>query len=56
MLCHGLLAGWDIERVMRFANAAGAIVASRLACSDAMPTTAEVEALLTDGPREGTSA
>ena len=42
-LCHGLLAGWDIERVMRFANAAGAIVASRLACSDAMPTAAEVD-------------
>jgi len=48
-LCHGLLAGWDLERVMRFANAAGAIVASRLACSDAMPTAAEVEALLTGG-------
>jgi 5-dehydro-2-deoxygluconokinase len=48
-LCHGLLAGWDIERVMRFANAAGAIVAGRLACSDAMPTAAEVEALLTEG-------
>ncbi len=47
-LCHGLLAGWDIERVMRFANAAGAIVASRLACSDAMPTAAEVEALLNE--------
>ena len=45
-LCHGLLAGWDIERVMRFANAAGAIVASRLACSDAMPTAGEVEELL----------
>lgn len=45
-LCHGLLAGWDIERVMRFANAAGAIVASRLACSDAMPTTTEVTELL----------
>jgi 5-dehydro-2-deoxygluconokinase len=45
-LCHGLLAGWDIERVMRFANAAGAIVASRLACSDAMPTAAEVQELL----------
>jgi 5-dehydro-2-deoxygluconokinase len=45
-LCHGLLAGWDIERVMRFANAAGAIVAGRLACSDAMPTVAEVEELL----------
>jgi 5-dehydro-2-deoxygluconokinase len=46
-LCHGLLAGWDTERVMRFANAAGAIVASRLACSDAMPTAAEVDELLT---------
>ncbi|HLX48986.1 MAG TPA: 5-dehydro-2-deoxygluconokinase [Streptosporangiaceae bacterium] len=45
-LCHGLLAGWDTERVMRYANAAGAIVASRLACSDAMPTDAEVESLL----------
>ena len=60
-LCHGLLAGWDIERVMRFANAAGAIVASRLACSDAMPTAAEVDGLLaggpnTVGPREATSA
>jgi len=51
-LCHGLLAGWDIERVMRFANAAGAIVASRLACSDAMPTAAEVAELLAGGPRE----
>ncbi|MDT0331520.1 5-dehydro-2-deoxygluconokinase [Nocardiopsis lambiniae] len=45
-LCHGLLGGWDTERVMRFANAAGAIVASRLSCSDAMPTSAEVEAKL----------
>jgi 5-dehydro-2-deoxygluconokinase len=55
-LCHGLLAGWDLERVMRFANAAGAIVASRLACSDAMPTAAEVDGLLAEGPREATSA
>ena len=45
-LCHGLLAGWDTARVVRFANAAGAIVASRLACSDAMPTVAEVTAKL----------
>ncbi len=37
-LCHGLLAGWDLEYAMRFCNAAGAIVASRLACADAMPT------------------
>ncbi|MEV6317071.1 5-dehydro-2-deoxygluconokinase [Streptomyces sp. NPDC051776] len=45
-LCHGLLAGWDLTRTMRHANAAGAIVASRLACSAAMPTEAEVEDLL----------
>jgi 5-dehydro-2-deoxygluconokinase len=45
-LCHGLLAGWDAGRIIAFANAAGAIVASRIACSEAMPTTAEVEALL----------
>ncbi len=45
-LCHGLLAGWETARIMRFANAAGAIVASRLACSAAMPTAAEVEAVL----------
>jgi len=42
-LCHGLLSGWETARVMRFANAAGAIVAGRLACSDAMPTPDEVE-------------
>jgi len=45
-LCHGLLSDWDLERRMRFCNAAGALVASRLACADAMPTTEEVEALL----------
>ena len=45
-LCHGLLEGWDLERVLRFANVAGAVVASRLECSTAMPTTAEVAALL----------
>ncbi|HEX3614617.1 MAG TPA: 5-dehydro-2-deoxygluconokinase [Sporichthyaceae bacterium] len=42
-LCHGLLAGWDTGRILRFANAAGAWVAARLACADAMPTAAEVE-------------
>jgi 5-dehydro-2-deoxygluconokinase len=44
-LCHGLLAGWPLERTIRFANAAGALVASRLGCADAMPSTAEVEEL-----------
>jgi 5-dehydro-2-deoxygluconokinase len=51
-LCHGLLAGWELERVMRFANAAGALVASRLACADAMPSEDEVETLL--GGPDGT--
>ncbi|NEE03457.1 5-dehydro-2-deoxygluconokinase [Phytoactinopolyspora halotolerans] len=45
-LCHGLLAGWNLERTVQFANVAGAIVAGRLACSSAMPTTDEVEARL----------
>jgi 5-dehydro-2-deoxygluconokinase len=45
-LCHGLLAGWGLERVLRFANAAGAIVASRLACSSAMPAEDEVVDLM----------
>jgi 5-dehydro-2-deoxygluconokinase len=45
-LCHGLLAGWPLARTLRFANAAGAIVASRLECATAMPTTDEVNAAL----------
>jgi len=52
-LCHGLLAGWDLERQMRFCNAAGALVASRLACADAMPDAAEVEALLEEAVNAG---
>ena len=44
--CHALLAGWSLERILRFANAAGAIVASRLACSEAMPTIVEIDELL----------
>jgi 5-dehydro-2-deoxygluconokinase len=47
-LCHGLLAGWDTATVMRFANAAGAIVASRLSCADAMPTSDEVRQSLAE--------
>jgi 5-dehydro-2-deoxygluconokinase len=50
-LCHGLLGGWGLERMMRFCNAAGAIVASRIACSDAMPTAEEVEAKLREAVR-----
>jgi 5-dehydro-2-deoxygluconokinase len=42
-LCHGLLEGWSLDRVLRFANVAGAIVAGRRECSTAMPTSDEVE-------------
>jgi 5-dehydro-2-deoxygluconokinase len=45
-LCHGLLAGWELERILRFANAAGAYVAGQLACADAMPSTADLESML----------
>jgi 5-dehydro-2-deoxygluconokinase len=47
-VCHGLLEGWDVPRTIRFANAAGAHVASRLACADEMPDAAQVAALLVD--------
>jgi 5-dehydro-2-deoxygluconokinase len=46
---HGLLAGWPPSRCADYANAAGAIVASRLACADAMPTLAELDALADSG-------
>lgn len=44
-VCHGLLQGWPLEKILRYANAAGAIVASRLECSTAMPILDEVAAL-----------
>ncbi|WP_329173601.1 5-dehydro-2-deoxygluconokinase [Streptomyces sp. NBC_01477] len=56
-LCAGLIAGDPLPQVLRAANAAGAIVASRLACADAMPSRAEIDALLRPGaapsPRTG---
>jgi 5-dehydro-2-deoxygluconokinase len=45
-LCKGLLAGWPPLELVEFANAAGALVASRLLCADAMPTEDEVRELL----------
>jgi 5-dehydro-2-deoxygluconokinase len=44
--CYGLLQGWPLERILKFANVAGAIVASRLECSTAMPSFEEVEDIL----------
>lgn len=49
-VCHGLVHGWPLEKTLRYANAAGAIVASRLECSTAMPTLDEV-ARLAEGNR-----
>jgi 5-dehydro-2-deoxygluconokinase len=52
-LCHGLLSGWELERTVRFANAAGALVAGRLGCADDMPTPEEIEELLGGQPTSG---
>lgn len=52
-LVHGLLSGWDAVRIAEHANAAGAIVASQLACADAMPTLDELVGLV---DRQGGSA
>ena len=43
-LVRGLLDGVPLEDAVRLANAAGAYVAGRLACADAMPTREELEA------------
>ena len=43
-LVHGLLTELPLDQLLTNANAAGAIVASRLECSTAMPTAAEVAA------------
>jgi 5-dehydro-2-deoxygluconokinase len=45
-LAWALLDGRDPEHAVRLANAAGALVASRLACADDMPTLAELRRLV----------
>ena len=55
-LVHGLLHGWPLEKTLRYANAAGAIVASRLECSTAMPTDAEVAELAERSAEEAVNA
>ena len=45
-LCFGLLQQWSLEKILRFANIAGAIVASRLECSTAMPSFEEVSEVM----------
>ena len=48
-LCYGLLGNWPLERTLEFANMAGAIVATRLECSTAMPHTEEGVAAMPPG-------
>jgi 5-dehydro-2-deoxygluconokinase len=50
-LAYGLLAGDETELVIRRANAAGALVASRLACADDMPFLPELEEMLEGAAR-----
>lgn len=49
-VCHAMLSGWGLTRMIQFASAAGAIVASKLETSPAMPAAAEVEAMLAAHP------
>lgn len=46
--CHGLLSGWDPEKIIKWGNAAGAIVAGRLMCADDMPTLEDIISLLAE--------
>jgi 5-dehydro-2-deoxygluconokinase len=48
-LVHAMLAGAGLEEAVSLANAAGALVASRLACADAMPSLSELEAFASAG-------
>ncbi|MGO1435164.1 MAG: 5-dehydro-2-deoxygluconokinase [Canibacter sp.] len=45
-LCNGLLQGWDLRKTLDYANVAGAIVATKLECSTAMPDEAEITEFL----------
>jgi 5-dehydro-2-deoxygluconokinase len=48
-LVHGLLAQWPLAEIGEFCNAAGAYVATKLTCADAMPTEAENRAFAQEG-------
>jgi len=45
-LIYGRLKGWDWYRATRMGNAVGAIVVTRPACANSMPTLAEVDAFV----------
>lgn len=43
---RGLIAGWPVDAVLRYANAAAALACTRVGAMASVPTAAEVEALL----------
>lgn len=47
-LSHGLINNWSIQQIGEFANAAGAYVATKLTCADAMPTEPELRNFISD--------
>lgn len=53
-LAAGLVSDWPLARTGWLANAAGALVTSRLTCADAMPTLAELEAFAAGAGRTAT--
>jgi 5-dehydro-2-deoxygluconokinase len=55
-VASGLLRGLAPEDALERGNAAGAIVASRLMCSSAMPTSDEIDGLIARGSRPAAEA
>ena len=51
--CFGLLQGWPLQECGAFANAAGALVATRLTCSTAMPHHHEIIEFIRDHHSDG---
>ncbi len=49
-ICHALLSGCDLQQTIAFASAAGAIVASKMETSPAMPTEPEVAEMIARHP------
>lgn len=47
---YGTLAGWDLQKRLRFANAAAALKTRKLGAQPGIPTLAEVEAFLAGAP------
>ena len=45
---YGWVQGWGLYKAARLGNAAGAIVVTRHACANSMPTMGEVEAFVSE--------